>query len=111
MNIPLSYPHPPSPTSRDPGDGVIRSKVNFLPEQRQHKPTKTFVLGHARFQDFFCQGGGGGGGVQAPQLILQYIYRGGPMFFYTFSGGGGPTFPGGGGSNANFYRNPYNYNL
>ena len=96
-----------------PWDGVNRSKVNFFPEQHQHKPTKTFVPGQARFQNFFVRGGGGGGGagVQAPQLILQYIYRGGSNgIFYTFSREG-PTFSRGGGPNANFYRNPYNYNL
>ena len=49
---------------------------------------------------------GGGGGVQAPQLILQYIYRGGPMFFYAFSRG--PNLFHGGDPNANFYRNSYN---
>ena len=56
-------------------------------------------------RNFLSGGGGGvGGGVQAPQLILQFI-----QLYYSFScflfsgGGGGPI--------ANFYRNPYNYNL
>ena len=47
----------------------------------------------------FCQGGGAGGaGVQAPQLILQYIYRGDPMFFlHIFQGMGVSNFFQGGG--------------
>ena len=55
----------PSPTSPDPGDGVLRSKFNFLPVQHQHNPTppKIFVPGHhAQIQEFFVGGGGGGGG-------------------------------------------------
>ena len=109
---------PPSPTSPDPGDGVLRSKFNFFPVQHQHNPTppKIFVQGHhARIQEFFVGGWGGGGwgcgGVQAPQLILQFkegsmvllnISQGGP----TFSRGGAPIethititcdFPGGSG--------------
>ena len=92
----------PSPTSTDPVDGVNRSKFNFFPEQHQYKPTKTFVPGqHARIQDFFVVGGGGG--VQAPQLILQFT-EGSSGFITHFPGGVcGPI--------ANFYRNPYNYNL
>ena len=63
----------PSPTSPDPGDGVLRSKFNFFPVQHQPNPTppKIFVPGHhAQIQVFFV--GGGGGGVQAPQFILQF---------------------------------------
>ena len=96
----------PSPTSPDPGDGVLRSKFNFFLVQHQHNPTppkKIFVPGHhARIQEFFIPGGGGGGGgggrggVQAPQLILQFK-EGVQWFYYTFSRGGmGPTFSRGG---------------
>ena len=86
----------PSPTSPNPGDGDLRWKFNFFPEQHQHNPTppKIFVPGHhARIQEFFS--GRGGGGVQAPQLILQskeVVQR----FYYTFSRGR-PTFSRGGG--------------
>ena len=38
-------------------------------------------------------------------MVLLHIFQGG----LTFSGGGGGG--GGGGPNANFYRNPYYYNL
>ena len=52
-----------------------------------------------------------GWGLQAPKLILQYTYRGGPMaFLHIFQGGGNFFRGGGGGPNANFYRNPCNYN-
>ena len=53
----------------------------------------------------FCQGGGPG---SSPYFT---VYRGGPIvLLHIFQGG--PTFSrGGGGPNANFYRNPYNYNL
>ena len=55
----------------------------------------------------FCQEVGGGG-VQAPQLILQRGSNG----LITHFPGGVQLFPGGGGGPiANFYRNPYNYNL
>ena len=81
---------------------------------------------------YFGGGGGGGGGGPgltarkqsgpffvffSPQLILQFT-EGIQWFYnrenYTFEGSRrGPTFSGGsnifhGGSNANFYRNPYN---
>ena len=100
----LTFPSPnPSPTSPEPGDGVLRSKFNFFPVQHQYNPTppKIFVPGHhARIQEFFVRvsgggGGGGGVGVQAPQLILQFK-EGVQWFYYTFSwgggGAGGPTF-------------------
>ena len=85
-------PPPPSPTSPDPGDWVNMSKLQFFPEQHQHKPTtKTFVQGqHARIQEFLS----GRGGVQAPQLILPFT-EGVQWFYYTFSRGG-PTFSRGG---------------
>ena len=98
----------PSPTSPDPGDGVLRSKFNFLPVQHQHNPTppKIFVPGHhAQIQEFFVGGGGGGGGVQAPQLILKFK-EGVKWFYYTFSRGGSNFFQGWGSN-----RIPYNYNL
>ena len=88
----LTFPSPtPSPTSPDPGDGVLRSKFNFFPVQHQHNPTppKIFVPGHhARTQEFFVGGGGGGRGVgvEAPQLILQFK-EGVQWFYYTFSWG------------------------
>ena len=79
------------------------SKFNLFPEQHQHKPTtKTFVPGqHARIQDFFVRWGRGPG----PQLILQCTEGvNGFITHFLFSrGGGGPI--------ANFYKNPYNYNL
>ena len=97
----------PSPTSQDLVDGVNRSKFKFLPEQHQHKPTKTFVPGqHARIQDFFLWGGGG-----SMLLNLFYSLQRGSNGFITHFPGGGPTFSRVGGPNANFYRNPYNYNL
>ena len=80
-----------SPTSQDLVDGVNGSKFNFFPEQHQHKPTKTFVMGqYARIQDFLS----GGGGVQAPQLILQFT-EGSNCFITHFPGV--QLFPGGGG--------------
>ena len=89
-----TFPSPtPSPTSPDPGDGVLRSKFNFFPVQNQHNPTppKIFVPGHhARIQEFFVRGGGG---VQAPQFILQFK-EGVQWFYYTFSRGGVQLFPG-----------------
>ena len=99
----------PSPTSQDLVDGVNRSKFNFFPEQHQHKPTKTFILGqHARIQVFFLKGRGGPG-----SSTYFTVYRGGPMVLLHIFQGGGPTFSRGGwgGPNANFYRNPCNYNL
>ena len=96
---------PPSPTSPDPGDGVNRSKFNFF-----QNSINTNQQGlNARIQEFFVKGGGG---VQAPQLILQFT-EGVLWFYYTFSRGGGWSnlFQGGGVQNADFYRNPYNYNL
>ena len=111
----LTFPSPtPSPTSPDPGDGVLRSKFNFFSEQHQHNPTspKIFVPGHhARIQEFFVGGGGGGGGSRLLNLFyslkrgsngLLHIFQGGP----TYSRGGGPienhftitcVFPGGSG--------------
>ena len=61
-----------------------------------------------RFREFFVRGGEG---VQAPQPILQYIYRGGPMVLLHIFQGSNLFHGGGGGPNANFYRNPYNYKL
>ena len=91
----LTFPLlPPTPTSSDPGDGVLRSKFNLFPVQHQHNPTppKVFVPGHhARIQEFFVRGGMGG--VQAPQLILQFK-EGVQWFYYTFSRGGVQLFPG-----------------
>ena len=62
----LTFPSPtPSPTSPDPGHGVLRSKFNFFPVQHQHNPTppKIFVPGHhARIKEFFVKGGMRGGG-------------------------------------------------
>ena len=105
----LTFPSPtPSPTSPDPGDGVLRSKFNFFPVQHQHNqtPPKIFVPGqHERIQDFFVRGGGRGEGVQAPQLILQ-LKEGVQWFYYTLSMGGSNFFQGWGSN-----RNPYNYNL
>ena len=55
--------------------------------------------------------GGGGGGVGSRLLNLFCSLQRGPVvllhIFQSRGGGGG----GGGGPNANFYRNPYNYNL
>ena len=101
-------PPPPPPTSPDPSDGVHR--FNFFPEQHQHNPTKTFVPGqHAQIQGFFLSWGGGGSGLlnlfhslQKGSNVLLHIFQGVQLF---------PGEGGGGGPNANFYRNPYNYNL
>ena len=85
------------------------SKFNFFPEQHQHKPTKSFVPGqHARIQETLSREG---------SRLLNIFYtlqRESNGFITHFPGGGGPTFSrveGEGGPNANFYRNPYNYNL
>ena len=89
-------PPPPSTTSPDPGDWVNMSKLQFFPEQHQHKPTtKTFVQGqHARIQEFFVRGGDGGSPGSSTHFT---IYRGGPMvLLHIFQGGGGPTFSRGG---------------
>ena len=95
----VDFPSPtpnPSPTSRDPGDGVNRSKVNSFPEQHQHKPTKTFVPGQARFQIFFVRGGGGGGSRSSAYFTV-YIKRGvGSNVFFTHFPGRVQLFPGGG---------------
>ena len=85
---------PPSSTSPDPGDGVLRSKFNFFPVQHHHNPTppKIFVPGyHARIQEFFVRGG---------SRLLNLFYslkRGSNDFITHFPGGGGPTFSRGGG--------------
>ena len=96
----------PSPTSPDPGDGSVGQNSTF--EQHQHKPTtKTLVRDnvHARIQDFFVRRGGGPG-----SSTYFTVYREGPMvILHNFQGG--PTFSRGGGPIANFYGNPYNYNL
>ena len=81
----------PSPTSPDPGDGVLRSKFNFFPVQHQHNPTPPRYLyrdNMRRSRNFFVRGGGG---VQAPQLILQFK-DGFQWFYYTFSRGGSNFF-------------------
>ena len=112
VDFTLSYP-PPSPISPDPGNGVNRSKFNFFPEQHQHKPTKTFVPGqHAQIQDFFVRGRGVGGGVGSRPLNLIYSLQRGPMdLVHNFQGRFNFFQWGGGVPNANFYRNPCNYNL
>ena len=93
----LTFPSStPSPTSPDPGDGVLRSKFNFFPVQHQHNPTppKIFVPGHhAQIQEFFVRGGGWG--VQALLLILQFKRGGSLVLLHIFQGG--PTFSRGGG--------------
>ena len=98
----------PSPTSKDLVDGVNRSQFNFFPEQHQHKPTKTFVPGqYARLQNFFCQGEGGGGGGSRLLNLFYSLQRGPMVLLHIFQGSN--FFQGG--PNANFYRNPCNYNL
>ena len=75
---------------------------------------------HAWNQEFLLGGGGGGRGQTARKwsvfLVLNLFYslQRDPMISLQrgvsiFQEGGGKTsFGGGGGSNANFYRNPYN---
>ena len=103
---------PPSPTSPDPGDGVLRSKFNFFPVQHQHNPTppKIFVPGHhVRIQEIFCQGcvcvcvGGGSSLIN----LFYSLKRGSNVFITHFPWGGRVQLFPGVGSN----RNPYNYNL
>ena len=67
----------------------------------------TFVSGqHARIQDFFVRGGG------SRILNLFYSLQRGSNGFITHFPEGVQLFTGGGGGlNANFYKNPYNYNL
>ena len=92
----LTFPSPtPSPTSPDPGDGVLRSKFNFFPVQHQHNPTppKIFVPGHhAQIQEFLSGGGGGSRLYYLFYSLKEGVY----WFYYTFSRGG-PTFSRGGG--------------
>ena len=95
----------PSPTSPDPGDGVLRWKFNFFPVQHQHNPTppKIFVPGHhARIQESFVRGGGG-------SRLLNLFYslkRGSNSFITHFPGGGVQIF-----QRLGLNRNPYNYNF
>ena len=68
------------------------------------------------FQEFFVRGGERGErGSRLLNLFYSIYTEGIQCFFYTFSRGWGcPIFSrggGGGGPNANFYRNPYIYNL
>ena len=88
----LTFPSPtPSPTSQDPGDGVLRSKFIFFFSTASIQPntTKDICTGTSCADPgIFCQGGGGWG-VQAPQRILQFK-EGVQWFYYTFSRGGGP---------------------
>ena len=96
----LTFPPllPPSPTSPDPGNWVLRSKFNFVPVQHQHNPTppKIFVPGHhVRIQEFFVRGGGGFG--ESRLLNLFYSLKRGSNGFITHFPGGGPTFSRGGG--------------
>ena len=97
----------PFSTSQDRVDWVNRSKFNFFPEQHQHKPTKNLYRDKMRGSRIFLSGEGG----ESRLLNLFYsLQRGSNGFITHFPGGGGPTFSRGG-PNANFYRNPYNYNL
>ena len=85
----------PSPTSPDPGDGVLRSKFNFFLVQHQHNPTppKIFVPGHhARIQEFFIPGGGGGGGGSRLLNLFYSLKRGSNGFITHFPGGDGSNF-------------------
>ena len=86
----------PSPTSPDPGDGVLRSKFIFFPVQHQHNPTtpKIFVPGHhARIQEFFVGGEGGSGllslfySLKRGQMVLLHIFQGGGVQFFPGVGG------------------------
>ena len=65
--------------------GSIGQNSTFFPEQHQHKPTKTFVLGqHAWIQEFFVGGGVGGGSrllnlfysLQRGPVVLLHIFQG-----------------------------------
>ena len=84
----------PSPTSPDPGDGVLRSKINIFSSTASTQPNTTKdICTRTPCADpgIFCPGGGGE--VQAPQLILQFK-EGVQWFYYTFTGGGVQLFPG-----------------
>ena len=83
----------PSPTSPDPGDGVLRSNFNFFPVQHQHNPTppKVFVPGHhAQIQEFLSGGGGGGSRL----LNLFYSLKRWSNGFITHFPGGSNFFQG-----------------
>ena len=115
----LTFPSPTlSPTSPDPGDGVLRSKFNFFSSTALTQPNTTkYICTGTPCADpgIFCQcGGGGGGGGGSRLLNLFYSLKRGSNGFIThfpggptFSRGGGPIethititcdFPGGGGS-------------
>ena len=109
-------PPPPSPTSPDPGDGVNRSKFNVISSTASTQPNTTkdhLYRDTMRGSRNFLSGGGGGRGggsrllnlfyslyTEEVQWVLLHIFQEGVQLF-----------PGRGGPNANFYRNPYNYNL
>ena len=88
---------------------VNRSKFNFFfgttPTQTNNKDicTGTTYMHGSRI---FLSGGGGGGPGSST-----YFTEGVQWSYYTFSRGGGVQLFPGGGPIANFYRNPYNYNL
>ena len=89
----LTFPSPtPSPTSSDPGDGVLRSKFNFFFQYSINKTQLHLIYLYRDTmrgsRNFLSEGGGecGGGGVQTPQLIFQFK-EGVQWFYYTFSRG------------------------
>ena len=90
----FASPTPPSATSRDPGDGVNRSKVNYFPEQHQHKPIKSYT-GTCAVPGFFSSGGGGGGPGSSTYFTV-HIQRRSNGYFTHFQGV--PTFSRVGGS-------------
>ena len=102
----------PSLTSPDPGDGSIGQNSTFFQnnintnKQQRHLYRDNV---QARIQDFFVRSGGGG--RRSRLLNLFYSLQRGSNGYITHFTGGSNFFQGGGGRIANFYRNPYNYNL
>ena len=89
----------PSPTSPDPGDGVLRSKFNFFSSTASTQPntTKDICTGTpCADPGIFCQGGGCvcvGWGEGSRLLNLFYsLKRGSNGFITHFPGGEGSNF-------------------
>ena len=111
----FSFPIPPLIPPQTLGMGSIGQNSTFS-RTASTQTNKDICTGTTCTESgfFFVVGGGGGGGgsrLLSPQLFLQFT-EGVQWFYSTFSRGGGvQLFPRGGGPSANFYRNPYNYNL
>ena len=98
----------PSPTSQDLVDWVNRSKFNFFSTRTTPTQTNKDICTGTTCADpgFFLSGGGGPG-----YSTYFTVNRGGSMVLLPIFKGSNFFRGRGGGPNANFYRNPCNYNL